>query len=159
MHHLQIMCDSEGGGNTHHLSRASTSVGMTSAAPPCGDFRRKDGLVAADVGEELADVGGLLPGNVPLGGKETDVGKDKKGMGTGEASSWEDGQDPWANFCGDSYFERVKVESVWQDSSSVEPKCPGLFQELLFFYLPLQRTSNELALCWFPWALKDEVCS
>ena len=57
-----------------------------------------------------------------LGGKGTSlVGKDKQGAGTGKTCSREGGQDPWANFCGDSYFRRVRVEPglLW---------TPGLFQ-------------------------------
>lgn len=89
-------------------------------------------MVAADVGEELAEVGGLLPGSVPRGGKEIDVGKDKQGMGTGETSSWEGGQDLRANFCADSYFERVKVEPLSRRiPPPLNPRVPWPFPRAL----------------------------
>lgn len=70
-------------------------------------------MTAVEIREESAEWDGLLPGSVPLEGKETDVvGKDKQGMGTEKIYSQEGGQDPWTNFCGDSYFERVRVDPV-----------------------------------------------
>ena len=69
-------------------------------------------MVAPSVGEELDEDGGLLPGSVPLGGKKTDVGKDKQGLETGQTISWEGGQDLWAKFCGGSYFEMATHSSI-----------------------------------------------
>lgn len=80
-------------------------------------------------------------------------------MGTGSNVPQEDGQGPWANCCGDSYFERVKIELVsCRILPSLNPGCPGLFQGraslLLTFVQNLPRASTVLV----PLVLQRQVC-
>lgn len=138
------------------LSWAGTSVGMTSAAPSWGDFQNKVGMAACRCYRGTAEWDDLLPGSVPLEGKETRVGKDKWGMETGKTCSQEGGQDPWANFCGDSYFERSRLNLclarfllLWT------PGCPGLFKVKAPLLLPTFMENLPWASpVWVPWGLK-----
>lgn len=96
---------------SHRLSWAGASVGRTSAASSWGDVGRKDEMVAADVKEEPAGREIYCRGVSHWRERNWCCWNEYARNGN-KTCSWKGGLDPEANFCGDSYFERVKVETV-----------------------------------------------
>lgn len=111
------------------LSWAGTSVGMTSAAPSWGDFQKKVGMAACRCYRGTAEWDDLLPGSVPLEGKETRVGKDQWGMETGKTCSQEVAKTPGPTFVGIPILRGQGWTCVLQDSSSSEPQAALAFSK------------------------------